>query len=153
MTDKTNTLHLFSTYLNWLDSLTDIDEDTWDAPLTTGKWSMKAILLHMTNWDTYLIQETIPALQAGREVVFPEFDAFNQRAIDQVERGISSRDVLAEANAARQTLIETIERRGTLSPDAEATLFHIIEDFIEHDRHHEYQIDTFLHQSGQEKPS
>ncbi|WP_214823526.1 DinB family protein [Exiguobacterium sp. s28] len=153
MPDKTNTLHLFSTYLEWLDSLIDIDEATWDTPLATGKWSMKAIILHMTNWDDYLMRETVPALQTGREVVFPEFDAFNQRAIDQVERGISSHDVLAEARSTRQTLIESIERRGTLSADAEATLFHILEEFIEHDRHHEHQIDTFLHRSGQEKPS
>lgn len=153
MTDKTNTLHSFSTYLNWIDSLTDIDESTWDTPIATGKWSMKAIILHMTNWDDYLMRETVPALQTGREVIFPEFDAFNQRAINQAKSGIPARDVLAEAKSTRQTLIETIERRGNLSAGAEATLFHIIEDFIEHDHHHEQQIDTFLHRSGQEKPS
>lgn len=37
MSDTMNALHLFSKHLDWLDSLTDIDEATWDIPLTTGK--------------------------------------------------------------------------------------------------------------------
>lgn len=112
---------------------------------------MKALLLHMTDWDTYPIQETVPTLQAGREVVFPEFDAFNQRAINQAKSEIPARDVLAEAKSTRQTLIKTIELRGDLSAEAELTLFDIIEDFIEHDHHHEQQIDTFLATNGLER--
>lgn len=75
------------------------------------------------------------------------------RTIEQATSGISSDEVIKDSIETRRALIQAIEGRGRLSQQAEATLFPIIEDFIEHDHHHEQQIDTFLHRSGQERPS
>lgn len=81
---------MLSTYLEWLDSLTDIDECTWDIPLTTGKWSMKAIILHMTNWDTYLIQETI-SLTAYKELAGDLYTAPGEPSDSDLIGGVCSR--------------------------------------------------------------
>lgn len=89
MTDQ-DCLRRFVAHIDWLDMLPTIDEATWDTPVAPGKWSMKAIILHMTNWDRYLLSETLYVIQDGRAVVFPEFDSFNQRAIEQATSGISS---------------------------------------------------------------
>lgn len=152
MTDQ-DCLRRFAAHIDWLDILRTIDEATWDTPVAPGKWSMKALILHMTNWDRYLLSETLPAIREGKDVVFPEFDSFNQRSVEQATSGISSDKVIKESIETRRALIQAIEGRGRLSQQAEAKLFPIIEDFIEHDHHHEQQIDTFLHRSGQERPS
>lgn len=146
-------LRRFAAHIDWLDMLPTIDEAIWDTPVAPGKWSMKAVVLHMTNWDRYLLSETLPAIREGRDVVFPEFDSFNQRAVEQATSGISSDEVIKDSIETRRALIQAIEGQGRLSQQAEAKLIPIIEDFIEHDHHHEQQIDTFLHSNGQERPS
>lgn len=114
MTDQ-DCLRRFAAHIDWLDMLPRIDETIWDTPVAPETWSMKAVGLHMTNWDRYLLSETLPAIQTGRAVVFPEFDSFNQRAIEQVTSGISSDNVIKESIETRRALIQAIEGRGRLS--------------------------------------
>ncbi|MGY0210131.1 hypothetical protein [Bacillus subtilis] len=65
----------FASYTAWLNTLTELDESTWEKPIANDKWSIKAIVLHIAHWDNHLLNVIIPAVKNGEGMIFPEFDS------------------------------------------------------------------------------
>ncbi|MFN3634024.1 DinB family protein [Exiguobacterium profundum] len=158
MTKTSDVIDEFASYTAWLNTLTELDESTWEKPIATDKWSIKAIVLHIAHWDNHLLNVIIPAVKNGEGMIFPEFDSFNARATQKAKR-LSGEKVLQLAKTSRGSLIETLRslRQETLTAHTTAneathsphdgvpyTLAYIVTDFIEHDRHHQQQVDGVL---------
>ncbi|WP_445001715.1 DinB family protein [Exiguobacterium alkaliphilum] len=148
----------FTSYNRWLNSLDDLNEQTWNRTISTDKWSIKAIVLHIAHWDNHLLNVIIPAVKNGEGMIFPEFDSFNARATQKAKR-LSGEKVLQLAKTSRSSLIEglTSLRHETMTMHTTAngathcphqgvpyTLAYIVTEFIEHDRHHQQQVDRVL---------
>ncbi|WP_214712768.1 MULTISPECIES: DinB family protein [unclassified Exiguobacterium] len=158
MTSTSNVIDEFASYIDWLNTLERLDESMWDKPIATDKWSIKAIILHIAHWDNHLLNVIIPAVKTGEGMIFPEFDSFNARATQKAKR-LSGVNVLRLAKTSRSSLVKALRslRQETLtlhttangathSPheDVPYTLAYIVTEFIEHDRHHQQQIDAIL---------
>ncbi|MCC5892041.1 DinB family protein [Exiguobacterium sp.] len=158
MTNTSNVIDEFASYTKWLNTLTELDESTWESSIATDKWSIKAIVLHIAHWDNHLLNVIIPAVKNGEGMIFPEFDSFNARATQKAKR-LSGEKVLQLAKTSRGSLVEALQslRQETLTLHTTAngathcphqgvpyTLAYIVTEFIEHDRHHQQQVDVLL---------
>ncbi|KGI85460.1 DinB family protein [Exiguobacterium chiriqhucha] len=158
MTSTINVIDEFASYTDWLNTLERLDESMWDKPIATDKWSIKAIVLHIAHWDNHLLNVIIPAVKTGEGMIFPEFDSFNARATQKAKR-LSGVNVLRLAKTSRSSLVESLRslRQETLTLHTTAngathsphegvpyTLAYIVTEFIEHDRHHQQQVDAIL---------
>ncbi|QUE85358.1 DinB family protein [Exiguobacterium alkaliphilum] len=158
MRNTSDVIDEFASYTTWLNTLTELDESTWEKPIATDKWSIKAIVLHIAHWDNHLLNVIIPAVKNGEGMIFPEFDSFNARATQKAKR-LSGEKVLTFAKTSRSSLIEglTSLRHETMTMHMTAngathcphqgvpyTLAYIVTEFIEHDRHHQQQVDRVL---------
>lgn len=158
MTHTSNGIDEFVSYTAWLNTLTELDESAWEKSIATDKWSIKAIILHIAHWDNHLLNVIIPAVKNGEGMIFPEFDSFNARAT-QKEKRLSGEKVLQLANTSRSSLVEALQslRQETLTSQTTAngvthcphqgvpyTLAYIVTEFIEHDRHHQQQVDRVI---------
>ncbi|TCI49510.1 DinB family protein [Exiguobacterium sp. SH5S13] len=158
MTNRSNVIDEFASYTDWLNTLERLDESMWEKPIATDKWSIKAVVLHIAHWDNHLLNVIIPAVKNGEGMIFPEFDSFNARATQKAKR-LSGENVLQLAKTSRSSLIEVLRslRQETLNSHTTAngathsphegvsyTLAYIVTEFIEHDRHHQRQIDAVL---------
>ncbi|MED1205790.1 DinB family protein [Heyndrickxia acidicola] len=152
-------LNRFSDYGIWVKSLHYAETDVWCAPISKGKWSVSAIIAHITNWDRYLLQKIIPSLKKGDEMTFPDFDSFNHKASMYADSGISQQELIQEAVSSREALVDTLMHmpEGELTKTVPSngvthcpntgepySLIYIIQEFIEHDHHHKQQIIEFL---------
>ncbi|MFN4215697.1 DinB family protein [Exiguobacterium sp.] len=158
MARTVNIIEHFASYESWLNTLQSIDEETWNRSTATDKWSIKAIVLHIAHWDNHLLNVIIPAVKTGEGMIFPEFDSFNARATQKAKR-LSGEKVLQLAKTSRSSLVEALQslRQETLTLHTTAngathcphqgvpyTLAYIVTEFIEHDRHHQQQVDAIL---------
>lgn len=158
MTNTSNVIDEFASYTAWLNTLTELDESAWEKTIATDKWSIKAIVLHIAHWDNHLLNVIVPAVKTGEAMIFPEFDSFNARATQKAKR-LSGENVFQLGKTSRSSLIETLRslRQETLTSHTMAngtthsphdgvpyTLAYIVTEFIEHDRHHQQQVDSIL---------
>lgn len=148
------TIHRYKEFIEWTDTLSDLDDNIWLTPIAVGKATVAEIISHLKNWDNYLINTIIPAIKNGDGMVFPDFDSFNQKAYEYARSGISKKGLLDEFKQIRIQLIEIM----LTEPDVAAknvtangvencphtgtpySLLYIIYEFIEHDIHHKNQI-------------
>ena len=162
MTSTSNVIDEFASHIDWLNTLERLDESMWEKPIATDKWSIKAIILHIAHWDNHLLNVIIPAVKTGEGMIFPEFDSFNARATQKAKR-LSGENVLRLAKTSRGSLVEALRslRQETLTLHTTAngathsphegvpyTLAYIVTEFIEHDRHHQQQVDAILWKSS-----
>lgn len=162
MTNASNVIDEFASYIDWLNVLSELDEPLWEKPIATDKWSIKAIVLHIAHWDNHLLNVIIPAVKTGEGMIFPEFDSFNARATQKAKR-LSGEKVLQLAKTSRSSLVEALRslRQETLTSHTTAngvthcphqgvpyTLTYIVTEFIEHDRHHQQQVDAILERTS-----
>ncbi|TCI67722.1 MULTISPECIES: DinB family protein [unclassified Exiguobacterium] len=158
MTKTSDVIDEFASYIDWLNTLSGLDESMWEKSIATDKWSIKAIVLHIAHWDNHLLNVIVPAVKTGEAMIFPEFDSFNARATQKAKR-LSGENVLQLAKTSRSSLIETLQSlsQETLTSHTTAngvthcphhgvpyTLAYIVTEFIEHDRHHQQQVDAIL---------
>ncbi|WLR42331.1 DinB family protein [Bacillus carboniphilus] len=149
----------FSEYLNWLREIEKIDESKWSEPIAKGKWSVSEIIGHIMYWDRYLITEVLSSIRQGNEITFPEFDSFNHQASFYVRSGGSQAALIKEAIEARGSLVKglyelptaTLKKQVTVNGVADCphtgnpyTLLYIVEEFIEHDHHHQKQVERSI---------
>ena len=148
----------FAAYTEWLKTLEKLSESDWNKQSDSEKWSIKQIVLHIAHWDNHLLNVIVPAVKTGEAMIFPEFDSFNARATQKAKR-LSGENVFQLAKTSRSLLIETLRslRQETLTSHTMAngtthsphdgvpyTLAYIVTEFIEHDRHHQQQVDSIL---------
>ncbi|OXS59876.1 hypothetical protein B1A99_10080 [Cohnella sp. CIP 111063] len=148
------TIHRYNEFIEWTDTLRDLDDNIWLTPIAEGKATVAEIISHLQNWDHYLTNTIIPAIKNGEGMVFPDFDSFNQKAYEYARSGVSKESMLDEFKQTRLQLIEIL----LTEPDVTAkhvtangvencphtgtpySLLYIIHEFIEHDIHHKNQI-------------
>lgn len=147
------TIHRYKEFIEWTDTLSDLDDNIWSTPIAEGKATVAEIISHLKCWDNYLINTIIQAIKNGEGMVFPDFDSFNQKAYEYARSGISKNSLLEEF---KQTRLQLIEKLLT-EPDVATkhvtangvencphtgtpySLLYIIYEFIEHDIHHKNQ--------------
>jgi hypothetical protein len=131
----------------------------WNQPIAEGKAAVSGIVAHLMQWDRYFITNTIPSVHSGNGIVFPDFDAFNASAYEYARSGVSKSELLEELCATRTELCQFLLEAGEetlrkpvavngieLCPHTGTpyTLLYIIQESIDHDRHHIGQIDGML---------
>jgi len=148
------TIHRYKEFIEWTDTLTDLDDNIWLAPIAEGKATVAEIISHLKNWDNYLINTIIPAIKNGEGMVFPNFDSFNQKAYEYARSGISKNSLLDEFKQTRIQLIEIMQAESDVATKnvtangvescphtgTPYSLLYIIYELIEHDIHHKNQI-------------
>ncbi|WDH77256.1 DinB family protein [Exiguobacterium marinum] len=151
-------LQEFASYTEWLESLEKLSESDWNERMDSDKWTVKQIILHIAHWDNHLLNVITPSVKNGEEMIFPDFDSFNARATKRAEK-LPGDAVLKESLQSRRTLVIMLESLSeeTLTFKTSAngvshdphqavpySLYVIIEEFIEHDRHHMKQVESIL---------
>ncbi len=149
-----DTIHRYQALIEWTDTLRDMDDTVWLAPIAEGKATVAEIVSHLKNWDHYLIHTIIPSIKNGEGMVFPDFDSFNREAYDYARSGIAKNRLLEEFKQTRLQLIaimltepDVASKHVTANGAANCphtgtpySLLYIIHEFIEHDMHHKNQI-------------
>lgn len=149
-----DTIHRYKEFIEWTDTLRDLDDKIWLTPITEGKATVSEIVSHLQNWDNYLINTIIPAIKNGKGMVFPDFNSFNQKAYEYARSGISKNSLLEEFKQTRLKLIEILLTEPDVAvkhvtvngvencphTSTPYSLLYIIYEFIKHDIHHKNQI-------------
>lgn len=149
-----DTIHRYKGFIEWMDTLHDLDDNVWVTPIAEGKATVAEIVSHLQNWDHYLIHTIIPAIKRGEGMVFPDFDSFNKKAYEYARSGIAKNRMLAEFKQTRLQLVELlltepdvaakhVTANGTENCPHTGTpysLLYIIHEFSNHDNHHKNQI-------------
>ncbi|WP_405078895.1 DinB family protein [Paenibacillus chitinolyticus] len=147
------TIHRYKEFIEWTDTLRDLDDNIWLTPIAEGKATVAEIVSHLQNWDNYLINTIIPAIKNGEGMVFPDFDSFNQKAYEFARSGVSKNSMLDEFKQTRLQLIEILLTDSNVAAKhvtangvencphtgTPYSLLYIIHEFIEHDIHHKNQ--------------
>jgi uncharacterized damage-inducible protein DinB len=136
----------------WFQSLNEVGEQKWFAPIDEGKWSMAACLSHLLFWDRFSLEERFPFIKEGASLPpFPDFQTVNNKAHDYAESGITKTELLHELIHTRMELLSIItsyteEELDTSFSigDHQLTIRDYFVDFIQHDYHHKNQIEVLL---------
>lgn len=148
------TIHRYKEFIEWTDTLRDLDDGIWLTPIAEGKATVVEIISHLQNWDNYLINMIIPSIKDGKGMVFPDFNSFNQKAYEYARSGISKNNLLDEFKQTRLELIDILLTEPNVAAKhvtangvencphtgTPYSLLYIIHEFIEHDIHHKNQI-------------
>lgn len=163
MGEETNILENFGMHSEWLNSLAEMDEESWQEPIAKEKWSVSEIIAHLLKWDEYLLTEVIPAVRDAKGIEFPEFGPFNKVASDYAKAGISKTELLEETKNARDRLVKELSEMPTdiLTKPLPVngvthcphtgqpySLLYVIKEFTDHDHHHQRQILQFLNENN-----
>lgn len=153
-----HTILRYKEFTEWTDTLHEVHESIWLQPIAENKASVGEIILHLKNWDAYLISTIIPAIKNGQGMVFPDFDSFNEKAYNYARSGISKDRLLDEFKQTRLGLVDIllanpdVAVRHVTANGVEAcphtgtpySLLYIIHEFNDHDNHHKNQILTVI---------
>ncbi|QKS46018.1 DinB family protein [Paenibacillus cellulosilyticus] len=154
MTSRAQLMDEFAYLLTFVDSLRQLDDAGWTAPLAAGKWSTRDVVAHIMLWDKYFLEEAIAPIAAHHPLTLKhlDFDAFNRNAVEYAK----TKDKTALIELTIRYRGEILERLRTLSDeewvevhqDGDGHPFavdHYVPDFIAHDGHHIKQLQAFLH--------
>lgn len=136
----------------WFQSLHEVEDQKWLAPIEKGKWSMAAVISHLLFWDRFSLEERFPIMNEGARLSpFPEFQSVNDKAREYAESGITKKELLLELIYARMQLISVLDSYSEEELDTkffigdhELTIRDYFVDFIQHDYHHKNQIKVIL---------
>ncbi len=152
MKPKDQLIKEFSGLIPFLESLREIDDAVWTAPIGDGKWSIRDIVSHVRLWDEYFLREAVDRIASGEPLVLehPDIDEFNRRAVAYGEA--TPRDkLIQEAVAYRRRILERLAQipqeeytTAFAGPDGKFVIQDYIRDFIDHDNWHREQIEAFL---------
>ena len=156
---EAHTIKAFNEYFSWISRLKEIDERLWTKPIAEGKWSIREIIAHITNWDHHLLSNVLPAVRNERGMEFPDFDTYNRLATDYAQSGITKAQLIEKAIATRKQLVRELREMPIKNLNKPLTsngvthcpvtgtpysLLYIIKEFTDHDNHHKKQIHHFL---------
>ncbi|WP_456271340.1 DinB family protein [Bacillus sp. AK031] len=156
-----DTLRSLQSYTDYLIGLKSINTELANAPITEGKWSIKEIISHIYRWDIYLLEVALPSAIQSKSVNFPSHDEYNEASVlysetvgfnELIDHSVQIRNnLINEINNCKVKLEEPITVQGnTHCPNTNAvyTFLYLLGEFVEHDRHHFNQINTYLSPEG-----
>ena len=127
-------------YINWLDSLTTLDEWKANVPYAKGKWSPNVIVMHLAKWDQYTVEQRLPSMKEGEKLErFPDFETFNAKAAALAHEQ-TFKKTLSYAKKQRQYIIEKLQQTDEIEwykvfyiGESELSIRSYFMDFLEHD--------------------
>jgi uncharacterized damage-inducible protein DinB len=136
----------------WVNSLREVTDTEWQMPLGEGKWSVAAVVAHLLFWDKYSLEERFPYFKEGAELPsYPDFQGVNDRAREYAEKTATKEDVLDELLAVRKEYLKMLEQMDSEKlavsfkiSNHQLTIGEYFEDFIQHDIHHQMQVNQTL---------
>jgi uncharacterized damage-inducible protein DinB len=136
----------------WVNSLRDVTDTEWQMPLGEGKWSVAAVVAHLLFWDKYSLEERFPFFKEGAELPsYPDFQGVNDRAREYAEKTATKVQVLDELLAIRKEYHKMLEQMDSEKlavsfkiSNHQLTIGEYFEDFIQHDIHHQKQVNQTL---------
>lgn len=147
-------LHTCSDFLDWGHALANVPAQRWLAPMRPGNWSIAECLAHLIAWDRYMITERLPRITSGARLPSaPDVQELNSSAAAYARSGITQIELVEEFIATRGALIDGMRRLMDHEGDPTFSingnpiaLSHYLHGMIEHDQHHQQDIDGFLSQ-------
>ncbi|WP_245243477.1 DinB family protein [Mesobacillus selenatarsenatis] len=136
----------------WIHSLKGLSDAEWNMPLGEGKWSVAAVVAHLLLWDQYSLEERFPYFKEGADLPsYPDFQGVNDRAREYAENKATKEQVLDELLAIRKAYREMLEQMDSEKlavsfriSNHQLTIGTYFEDFIQHDLHHQKQVNQVL---------
>ncbi|WP_442599306.1 DinB family protein [Neobacillus sp. D3-1R] len=135
-------------YQEWLQSLMNVNDEKWYAPIAENKWSTAAVISHLLSWDKHSLNERFPHFQEGvKQEGYPNFQHVNDTAKEYAHSGITKEQLINEIIEGRQKYFQYIDQfteedlriRFSIGEHS-LTVKEYFEDFIGHDLHHQKQI-------------
>ncbi|WP_164670198.1 DinB family protein [Virgibacillus doumboii] len=160
--DLINDFESFNLYIG---SLKTIEETLFFEPIAEGKWSIAEIISHISFWDRYIREETLPQMKLNAVIKSIDFETLNKQAAQYALSGVSQQLLFQQKLEERTRLISELRKRDEEEFFAKFTLngeevdrysgyphsiFNYIAGFIWHDNHHKQQINGFLKEKGVE---
>ncbi|MFB9330302.1 DinB family protein [Paenibacillus aurantiacus] len=153
MVSREQLLHDFAALIPFAESLRELEEAAWTAPVAADKWAVRDIVSHIMLWDKYFLEEAIERITQGEPLTVRhlDYDAFNQDAVTfaatRSPKVILDLAIRFRSEIIRQLTMLGEERAARLYVDADGHPFEVkqyVTDFIAHDAHHMAQIRRFL---------
>lgn len=146
---KEELLRAHGEYIQWLDTLTTLDETTANAPYAKGKWSPNEIIMHLAEWDRFTLEQRLPNMKEGEKLErFPDFETFNSKAAALAHEQ-AFKETLSFAKKQRQRIIENLQQTDEIEWDkafyigeSKSSIRSYFTGFLEHDDHHRGQISS-----------
>lgn len=141
----------YSEFDQWIETLRELSESQWQAPLGEGKWSVAAVVSHMLLWDKYSLEERFPYFKEGAALpAYPDFQSVNDQASEYAV--LTPKDqILDELKETRKGYHEilngmTKEKLAVsfMISTHSLTVEEYIADFIQHDLHHQKQVNEAI---------
>jgi uncharacterized damage-inducible protein DinB len=153
MKSKQQCIEEFSAFIPFAESLGELEDTVWNAPIEEGKWAVRDILCHIMLWDKYFLEHCLDKIEQGLPLTHghADYDEFNRQAI-QYAQGRGQQEMVQEAVLYRQKVLDSLTR----IPEEEYNTVHhsgaypftvyeyAADWFIPHDEHHVRQIRSYL---------
>jgi hypothetical protein len=141
----------YNEFIDWAEGLYHVSEQEWRSPIGAGKWSAAAVVAHLLFWDKYSLTERFPNFKEDAALpAYPDFQEVNDAAKAHAET-YDKNEVIKDLIEFRQQYLNMLdsmtEKHLDMSfsiADNRLTIRDYFHDFIEHDRHHQAQIDKVL---------
>lgn len=155
MMAKTNDelLNDFKSFIPFVKSLADLNDDIWENSLEVGKWTLKDVISHIMLWDKYFYEEAIQKIVLNEPLTVKHlnFDDFNKNAIHYAKNK-TKKDLIDELFLYRSKIIDAIagmseEEFMKEHFDGDRKKFSVrkyLKGFIPHDSHHKKQIQKYI---------
>ncbi|WP_230856202.1 DinB family protein [Virgibacillus dakarensis] len=143
----------------WITSLKNMKEDLFFTPIKEGKWSPAEIISHITFWDRYILDETLPQMKTDADITSIAFEPLNKKAAIYALSGVSMNHLLETQIETRKELVSELRKKAeeeffaTFTLNGETideysgyphTMYNYFASFAWHDKHHKQQIENFL---------
>ena len=142
----------FESLIPYIQSLNNLEDGDWEAPVETGKWSLKDMLCHIMLWDKYFYEEALVKMKEGQPLTaaHQDFNEFNVRAVIYAKT-VTRQEAIAQFILYRSKIIELADAASDEAleqfyPDGDGRKFSIrnyLRDFIPHDKHHKKQMEKY----------
>lgn len=150
--NKVEITQAYESLNQWIQSLTNVEEQKWFAPIDEGKWSMAAVISHLLFWDRFSLEERFPFMKEAASLPpFPDFQTVNDKAREYAESGITKNELVQELIHTRMELLSLLSSYSEEELDTsfsigdhQFTIREYFVDFIQHDYHHKNQIEVLL---------
>ncbi|WP_164931569.1 DinB family protein [Longirhabdus pacifica] len=151
---RENILQQYDDFIHWGKTLRNVSEQQWLEPVEEGKWSTAEIVGHLTAWSSMLLENRLELFKPGHtlKVFTKNAEDVNTEAADSARNQFSQSELMN-----RYIQINTrIKHKLELIPEAhysssfyigknELTLSSYMQGIIQHEQHHQKQINTFIH--------
>src|SRR5690625_3008014 len=111
MYTKKDLINDFEKFTEYVDSLREIERRRFFEPISDGKWSIGEIISHISFWDKYIREETLPCMKLNAVIESIDFDTLNNQAADYALSGVSQQHILDKQIAERTKLVSVLREK------------------------------------------